>query len=187
MCAAQRLRAKLPGGSASAPPILAQPGRQDTPSHPLASRVSFSESLCENPKIANRVPTGGQDRAPAKHSGPYSVSIRASPKGQVPTGPTSHTVWRVVRRGGGSAVLRHYLGFHANAAPSWCCHGPRSASRTAGLAVQLTKFFLGLFEDFALFARKLLASSVDVEVEHRHCGAKRGALASITVLGGPFE
>jgi len=98
MCAAQRLRAKLPGGSASAPPILAQPGRQDTPSHPLASRVSFSESLCENPKIANRVPTGGQDRAPAKHSGPYSVSIRASPKGQIPTGPTFHTVWRVVRQ-----------------------------------------------------------------------------------------
>jgi len=60
-----------------------------------ASRVSCSESLCENPKTANRVPTGGQDRAPAKLSGPTSGSIRASLKGQVPTGPTSHTVWRV--------------------------------------------------------------------------------------------
>ena len=43
------------------------------------------ERLCEDPEIANRVPTGGQDCAPAKHSGPTSVSIRASPKGQVPT------------------------------------------------------------------------------------------------------
>ena len=47
----------------------------------------FSERLCENPEFANRVPTGNQDRAPAKHSGPTSVSIRASPRGRVPTGP----------------------------------------------------------------------------------------------------
>jgi hypothetical protein len=32
------------------------------------------------------------------YSGPTSGSIRASLKGQIPTGPTFHTVWRVVRR-----------------------------------------------------------------------------------------
>jgi len=78
-------------------------GKTRTPEGP-ARRVSFSERLCENPKIATRVPTGGQDRAPAKHSGPTSVSIRASPKGQGPTGPTFHTVWRVVRQRQGIGV-----------------------------------------------------------------------------------
>jgi hypothetical protein len=65
---------------------------------PHASRVSCSESLCGKPEIANRVPTHSPGRAPAIHSGPTSGSIRASPKGQVPTGPTFHTVWRVVMR-----------------------------------------------------------------------------------------
>ena len=69
--------------------------------------VSSSESLCENPKIANRVPTGGKDRAPAMYSGPTSGSIRASLKGQVPTGPTFHTVWRVVGRLNPNLRLSH--------------------------------------------------------------------------------
>jgi len=97
----------LPGGSGNGPLILAHSGgpgtlqlsaRQPGQSKILVSFQGCSERLSENPKIANRVPTGGQDRAPAKHSGPTSVSIRASPKGQVPTGPSFHTVWRVVRR-----------------------------------------------------------------------------------------
>jgi len=62
-----------------------------------ARRVSFSERLSETPQIANRAPTAGQDRAPAMYSDPTSGSIRARLKGQVPTGPTFHTVWRVVR------------------------------------------------------------------------------------------
>jgi hypothetical protein len=63
-----------------------------------ARRVSFSERLSETPQIANRAPTAGQDRAPAMYSDPTSGSIRARLKGQVPTGPTFHSVWRVVRR-----------------------------------------------------------------------------------------
>ena len=63
----------------------------------------------------------------------------------------------------------------------------RSAGLATRLPIELTKFFLGFCEDFALFAGKLLAGTVDVEVEHRHCGAKRGALASIAVVGGPLE
>jgi len=60
---------------------------------PHASRVSWSERLCENPEFANRVPTGSQDHAPAMYSGPTSESIRASLKGQVPTGPNfSHSL-----------------------------------------------------------------------------------------------
>jgi len=89
---------QLPGGSGNGPSILAHFGRPGTLPFSAASRVSCSERLCENPEFANRVPTGGQDRAPAKHSGPISVSIPASPKGQVPTGPTFHTAWRIVGR-----------------------------------------------------------------------------------------
>jgi hypothetical protein len=58
------------------------------------------ESLCGNLEIASRVPTGGHDRAPAMHTGPTSVQIRASPQGRVPTGPALHTVWRRVGRQG---------------------------------------------------------------------------------------
>ena len=38
--------------------------------------VSSSERPSENPKIANRVPAGGQYRAPAMCSGPIRVSPR---------------------------------------------------------------------------------------------------------------
>jgi hypothetical protein len=64
---------KLPGGSGNAALILAQLGGQGVSNFPHASRVGCSERLCENPKIANRVPTGGQDRAPAMYSGPTSA------------------------------------------------------------------------------------------------------------------
>ena len=72
----------------------------------LVSFQGCSERLCENPNIANRVPTGGQDRAPAMYSGPTSGSIRASLEGQVPTGPTFHTVWRGVRQHATSILRR---------------------------------------------------------------------------------
>ena len=39
--------AKLLGGSGSVPPILAHLGRQTRPTYPPASRVSFSDLLCE--------------------------------------------------------------------------------------------------------------------------------------------
>ena len=97
---------------------------------PHARRVSCSERLCENPEFANRVPTAGQDRAPAMHSGPTSVSIRASPKGQVPTGPTFHTVWRVVRRRGATCALL-VLVLAKGPLPGNACRGvQRTAARS---------------------------------------------------------
>ena len=39
--------------------ILGYLGGQGLIAFPAASRVCISESLCENPKTANRVPTGG--------------------------------------------------------------------------------------------------------------------------------
>jgi len=96
-----------PAAQATLRPLYGNLAGTTSSDFPHASRVSCSERLCENPKIANRVPTGGRDRAPAKHSGPTSVSIRASPKGQVPTGPTFHTVWRGVGRRFGANYSDH--------------------------------------------------------------------------------
>jgi len=78
--------------------ILGQLGRQGASAFLPASRVGYRERLCENPRITNRVPTTRQDRAPAMYSDPTSGSIRARLKGRVPTGPTFHTVRRVVGR-----------------------------------------------------------------------------------------
>lgn len=55
------------------------------------------------------------------------------------------------------------------------------------LSVEFTKFVFRSLKDFALLGWKLLAGTVDIEVEHRHGGAKRGALAPVAVVGGRLE
>ena len=62
--------------------------------------VSSSESPCEKPRIANRAPTHRPSRALTRRTEPTSPRIRASATGQIPTGPTFHTVWRHVGRPG---------------------------------------------------------------------------------------
>jgi hypothetical protein len=104
--------------------ILRQLGRRGTSTYPPASRVSrrpfvpdvttgilvsvqgFSERLCEKPRFANRVPTHRPSRALTRCTKPTSRGIRASATGQAPTGPTFHTVWRVVRQHG-EAITRY--------------------------------------------------------------------------------
>jgi hypothetical protein len=80
-----------------APPASA-PGRCAVWAGVLVLLQGSGERLCENPEIENRVPTPNRDRAPARESCSTSRSLRASPTGRGPTGPTFHTVWRGVRR-----------------------------------------------------------------------------------------
>jgi hypothetical protein len=60
------LELSCPAEAGRHPPIVAHAGGPGTPPYGPARRVSFSESLCENPRIANRVPTHSPSRAAAR-------------------------------------------------------------------------------------------------------------------------
>ena len=72
--------------------------RRSAPPYAPARRVSFSESLCEKPRIANRIPTDNPSRAPSRRTSPTSPRNRASTMERVPTAPAFHTATRLIMR-----------------------------------------------------------------------------------------
>jgi hypothetical protein len=63
----------------------------------------------------------------------------------------------------------------------------RSPKSLAWLAEEITQILFGFFQPLALSRRKPGSRPVDIEIQHRHCGAERVGLAATTEFSGSLK